>query len=319
MPFSQLSSPPPIDDDMYYSSRLSDPLPNLGSDYAPLLTAVPMESLLPHLEEPIVSDTWMASFLDMPHADFVLFPDFASPSTVSDVQDGQATPWREAIHMSFISPTSVQAEESTLLSGCVAADLLLPDPPVQPHSNKITADYPSDNVEKGRGKTTPSDALAPPKNKGGKQVRRRCRRRPQKSAQTQYQQHVVNEQRYRQAVNQALRGLEAALLDNNTCTPTVAAAPLDHEKDGEGDGDNGKNGATDKKTKEKTKKKKKGQPANQKPVKVTKANVVCRALAYIEQLDQEYMEWEAKNTRAASMIVRHYWALVNKPANTFTM
>ncbi|KAK8002233.1 hypothetical protein PG989_001952 [Apiospora arundinis] len=292
MPFSQLSSPPPIDDDMYYSSRLSDPLPNLGSDYAPLLTAVPMESLLPHLEEPIVSDTWMASFLDMPHADFVLFPDFASPSTVSDVQDGQATPWREAIHMSFISPTSVQAEESTLLSGCVAADLLLPDPPVQPHSNKITADYPSDNVEKGRGKTTPSDALAPPKNKGGKQVRRRCRRRPQKSAQTQYQQHVVNEQRYRQAVNQALRGLEAALLDNNTCTPT---------------------------TKEKTKKKKKGQPANQKPVKVTKANVVCRALAYIEQLDQEYMEWEAKNTRAASMIVRHYWALVNKPANTFTM
>ncbi|KAK6850376.1 hypothetical protein PG987_000010 [Apiospora arundinis] len=293
MPFSQLSSPPPIDDDMYYSSRLSDPLPNLGSDYAPLLTAVPMESLLPHLEEPIVSDTWMASFLDMPHADFVLFPDFASPSTVSDVQDGQATPWREAIHMSFISPTSVQAEESTLLSGCVAADLLLPDPPVQPHSNKITADYPSDNVEKGRGKTTPSDALAPPKNKGGKQVRRRCRRRPQKSAQTQYQQHVVNEQRYRQAVNQALRGLEAALLDNNTCTPT--------------------------KTKEKTKKKKKGQPANQKPVKVTKANVVCRALAYIEQLDQEYMEWEAKNTRAASMIVRHYWALVNKPANTFTM
>ncbi|KAK6818971.1 hypothetical protein PG987_016424 [Apiospora arundinis] len=254
MPFSQLSSPPPIDDDMYYSSRLSDPLPNLGSDYAPLLTAVPMESLLPHLEEPIVSDTWMASFLDMPHADFVLFPDFASPSTVSDVQDGQATPWREAIHMSFISPTSVQAEESTLLSGCVAADLLLPDPP-------CTAPLKQDN--------------------------RRLPKRP--------------------------------FWTTTRARPRSRPPPLDHEKDGEGDGDNGKNGATDKKTKEKTKKKKKGQPANQKPVKVTKANVVCRALAYIEQLDQEYMEWEAKNTRAASMIVRHYWALVNKPANTFTM
>ncbi|KAK8120329.1 hypothetical protein PG999_004449 [Apiospora kogelbergensis] len=300
MPFSQLSSPPPIDDDMYYSSRLSDPLPNLGSDYAPLLTAVPMESLLPHLEEPIVSDTWMASFLDMPHADFVLFPDFASPSTVSDVQDGQATPWREAIHMSFISPTSVQAEESTLLSGCVAADLLLPDPPWSRQNYAIGR---TGAAQKQRGQAGPPPLPSPPAKVGPNPVPAARRQRaalppsrqpsaPRPRSGPSGQQHVHAHGRGR---------------------------PLDHEKDGEGDGDNGKNGATDKKTKEKTKKKKKGQPANQKPVKVTKANVVCRALAYIEQLDQEYMEWEAKNTRAASMIVRHYWALVNKPANTFTM
>ncbi|KAK7978658.1 hypothetical protein PG996_004712 [Apiospora saccharicola] len=312
MPFSQLSSPPPIDDDMYYSSRLPGPLANLGSDDAPLLTAVPSEPLWPHFEEPIVSDAWMTSFLDMPHADFVLFPDYASSSTVSDVQDGQATPWSEAIPMSSMSPASAQTEEPTL-TGSVADLLLPPDPTWQPRSDGMTADCLPDNVEKGRSETTPPDAL-PPENKGEKLVRRRCSRRPQRSAQAQYQHHLVSEQRYRQSVNQALRGLEAALPD----TLTVAvAAPLDRGEDGVGDGDADE--ATDKKQTKKRKRNRKREvkPANKKPLKATKADVVCRAIAYIEQLDQEYMEWEAKNTPAASMIVRHHWALVNKPANTF--
>lgn len=304
MRFSQLSSPPPIDDDMYYSSRVPNTLENLGSDDAPLLTAASAEPLLPHFGEPIVSDGWMTTFLDMPHADFVLFP---------DVHDSQATPESEAIPMSSVSPTSAQTEEPTL-SGSVA-DLLRPNQDWQPHSDGTTADFLPAAVEKNRGEGTPPEAL-PPENKGGQQVRRRCRRCPQRSAKAQYQHHIVNEQRYRQSVNQALRGLEAAL--PATCTPTVAA-PLERGEDGDAEADGGESGTTDNKpTKKKTKNRKgKVKPANQKPLKATKANVISRALAYIEQLDQEYMEWEAKNTRVASMIVRHHTALVNKPASAF--
>ncbi|KAK7997696.1 hypothetical protein PG989_005736 [Apiospora arundinis] len=276
MQFSQLISPPPIDDDTYYSSRLPGLFAHPGSDDAPLLTVDSAEPSLPCFDDPTVSEAWMTSFFDMPHVDFVLFPDTAS-SPILDGQDAQATPMSETIPLSSISLTSTQTEET--LSNSVA-DLFPPNQNWQPQSDEITASYPPDNA------------------KGGKPVRR-----PHKLSKSQYQHHIVSEQRYRQSLNQSLRGLQAAL--PGTDTPTVAA-PLQRGEDGDED-DGG------------TTKKKKERPAQQKRAKATKANVISRALAYIEELDHEYMEWEAKNTRAASMIVQHHWALVNNPANTFSI
>ncbi|KAK6818952.1 hypothetical protein PG987_016405 [Apiospora arundinis] len=256
MQFSQLISPPPIDDDTYYSSRLPGLFAHPGSDDAPLLTVDSAEPSLPCFDDPTVSEAWMTSFFDMPHVDFT---------------------------------------EETLSNS--VADLFPPNQNWQPQSDEITASYPPDNAEKRCDEIRPAEAL-PPESKGGKPVRR-----PHKLSKSQYQHHIVSEQRYRQSLNQSLRGLQAAL--PGTDTPTVAA-PLQRGEDGDED-DGG------------TTKKKKERPAQQKRAKATKANVISRALAYIEELDHEYMEWEAKNTRAASMIVQHHWALVNNPANTFSI